>query len=104
MNQQETWESIQDAADLLIGYPIHLYDRFAPPVAQCTHRVGQGRCAAPATVHLIGPDGKPVPGYVVCLRHALQCVAEYAIKLNESWGFVPCDDYGSPLPHQEPTR
>lgn len=54
----------------------------------CTDGMGNP-CPEEATVRLIDPDGKPVPGSCMCQRHAQRCIDEYEEKLNETWTTEP---------------
>jgi len=57
---------------------------------QCRDGKGE-KCHNEATVRLIAPDGKAVPGSAMCLDHALEVMSEYYQKLGETWTIETLD-------------
>lgn len=56
-------------------------------------RDGKGeRCPREATVRLLDPDGKRVPGGGMCDAHAREVVTEYREKLGEEWRVEPLEE------------
>ena len=66
----------------------------------CTHYSGGpgSRCRSNASVWILAPDGKRVPGAWVCLPHGKATHDEYKEKLGEEWPLQPVDENGDPQP------
>ena len=58
-----------------------------PP--KCSHYHGRARCDNLATVWIVAPDGKDVPGAWECEGCASPMIAEYREKLGEKWTMRP---------------
>ena len=64
-----------------------------PATVRCSVYPGSGpnrrQCVSLAEVHMVAPDGEPVPGGWMCRPCGERIAAEYRSKLGEEWTLEP---------------
>lgn len=59
---------------------------------KCTD--GQGRKCERTAEYMLHDGNVKIPGGGMCEEHALECLQEYADKLDLHWQGIPIDEYG----------